>query len=128
MCMFWDFLGSVFVLHGQIMLALHSYYSIHMQSFEFRGLFHASGAIFSCFGTMHRVSMLEITCLYAIFHPLPCFGRVAFYALGSVLGMRARVHAFRLSLFHLMSTDVSVAEVHSCWYKSIVNCICHFNL
>ena len=58
--------------------------------------------------------MLEITCLYAIFHPLPCFGRVAFDALGSVLGMRACVHAFRLSHFHLMAIDVSVAEVHLC--------------
>ena len=44
---------------------------------------------------------------------LPCFGRVAFNALGSVLGLRACVHAFRLSHFHLMATDVSVADVHS---------------
>ena len=62
---------------------------------------------------------------HAIFHPLQCFGRVAFDALGSVLGICACVHAFQLSLFHLMATDMSVAEVHSHWYKSILHRACH---
>ena len=41
-----DCLGSVFMPHGQIMLALHTCGSMHLSSFEFRGLFHALGAIF----------------------------------------------------------------------------------
>ena len=41
-----DCLGSVFILRHQIMLALHDYSSMHLPSFEFRGLFHALGAIF----------------------------------------------------------------------------------
>ena len=72
--------------------------------------------------------MLEIACLHAIFHTLPCLGSVAFDALGSVLGIRACVHAFRLSHFRLMATDVSVDEVHSYWCKSIMHCVYLFNV
>ena len=40
--------------------------------------------------------------------------------------MRARMHASRVSYFHLMASYVSVAEVHSCWCKSIMHCVRHF--
>ena len=43
---FWDCLGSIFILCDQIMLALHDYSSMHLPSFEFRGLFRALGAMF----------------------------------------------------------------------------------
>ena len=83
--------------------------------------------MFACFGTIpYHVSVLEIACLYAIFHHFPCLDRVAFDAFGSVIGIRAGEYVFRLPHFHLMATDVSVAEVHSCWCKSIVQCVCHF--
>ena len=52
MFMFWDCLGSVFMLHDQIMHALYSYKSFHVPSFEFRVSSHASGAIFPCFGAV----------------------------------------------------------------------------
>ena len=110
------------MLHDQIMHALYSCKSFHVPSFEFRVSSHASGAIFPCFGAVwHHISVLEFVSLHAILHPLPCLVRVTCYALGSVLDLHACVHAFRESHFHLMATDVSVAEVHSCWCKSIVH-------
>ena len=62
----------------------------------------------------------HISCL-----AMPCQSGIC--ALGSVLGLRAYVHASRVSHFHLIATDMSVAEVHSCWCKSIMHCVCHFN-
>ena len=67
------------MLHGQIMLALHSYSSIHVPSFEFWGLFHALGGIFACFGTIeHHTSVLEHMPLYAIIHPFNAFVELCF--------------------------------------------------
>ena len=77
--MFLDFLDSVFMLHIQIMHALYSYKSFQAPSFEFRVSFHASGAMFPCFGAiLNRISALKFACLHTMFHALPCFVRVAF--------------------------------------------------
>ena len=51
-CMFWDCLAFVFMLYDQIMHALYSCKSFHVPSFEFPGSFHASGAMFPCFGAV----------------------------------------------------------------------------
>ena len=52
MFIFWDFLGSIFMLHDQIMHALYSYRSLRLPSFEFWGSSRASGAILPCFGAV----------------------------------------------------------------------------
>lgn len=74
---------------------------------------------------MHHISELDHVLFYSILYPFPCFVRVACCALGSVFCIRACLHVFRLSYFHHMATDLGVAEVHSCWFKSILHCVCH---
>ena len=74
--MFWDFLASVFMLHDKIMHVLYSYRPMRMPSFVFRG--HSMHQV-PCFGIiLHHISVLKLSCLYAIFRALPCLVRVAF--------------------------------------------------
>ena len=108
--MFWDCLGSVFRLNYQIMLALYTCGSMHWTSFEFRGLFHVSGAIFPCFGTIKRyVSVLKITCLNAMLHT--CHALVEWHVMPldrSLAFVRVCMH-FGCFNSYRMATDVSVA-------------------
>ena len=57
-----DCLSSVFMLHGQIMLAMHGCSSITLPSFEFWSLSHAYVEVFPYFGAIvHHIS--ELTCM-----------------------------------------------------------------
>ena len=72
--MFWDCLDSVLTLYFQIMHALYSYRPLRVPSFAFRVSFHASGAMFPCFGAvLLHILVLIFACSHIMFHTLPCF-------------------------------------------------------